>query len=46
MDLLVLVLAQADRTPLHVVEQRLKEGFHGFHDLNRILPGAWILGLV
>lgn len=45
MNLFVLALAQADRAPLRVVEQRINEGFHGLHEFDRILPGALILGL-
>jgi hypothetical protein len=40
------VTTLADCAPLHVVEQRLNEGFHGFHEFDRILPGAWVPGLV
>lgn len=33
-------LAQAGRAPLHVVEQRLSECSHGFHEFDRIFPGS------
>ena len=34
------VVAQADCAPPRMVEQRLSEGFHGFHEFDRILPGS------
>jgi hypothetical protein len=40
------VMMMVDCAPLRVVEQRTNEGFHGFHEFDRILPGAWTLVLV